>query len=142
MNCADLMKTSVHCVKTSETVQSAARIMRDRNVGFLPVCDDRDQVVGTLTDRDIAIRLATEDQSAARCRVGDVMTREAISCRPGDDLAQAEQLMALHKKSRIMVTDERGAIRGVISLSDVAERDTATRAAVTMRQVSSREVQT
>jgi CBS domain-containing protein len=139
MKCADLMKQSVHCAQASDTVQSAARVMRDQNIGFLPICDERGQVVGTLTDRDITIRLATEDRSAAQSRIGDIMTREMVACRPTDDLAEAERLMATHKKSRILVTDAGGVICGVISLSDIAERDTATRAAVTMRQVSSRE---
>ena len=139
MKCQDVMKASVHCAQQSDSVQSAAHTMRDRNVGFLPVCDGNGNVVGTLTDRDIAVRLATQDRSPAQCRVGEIMTREVVACRPSDDLARAEQLMATAKKSRILVTDEGGTIRGVISLSDIAERDSATRAAVTLRNVSARE---
>jgi CBS domain-containing protein len=139
MKCKDVMKQSVHCARTSDTVQSAARTMRDQNIGFVPVCDEDGFAKGTLTDRDIAVRLATEDRSAAQCRVGDIMSQEVVCCRPEDDLAEAERLMATRKKSRILVTDDRGAICGVISLSDVAERDTATRAAVTLRNVATRE---
>ena len=139
MKCQDLMKTDVHCAKESDTVQSAARKMRDENIGFLPVCNESGRVVGTLTDRDVAIRLATEDRRSDECRVDEIMTREVVACRPSDDLAQAERLMATSKKSRIVVLDQGGELRGVISLSDVAERDSATRAAVTMRNVSARE---
>jgi len=141
MRCNEVMKTTVQCAGVTDTVQSAARAMRDRNIGFLPVCDADGRVVGTLTDRDITLRLACEDRSAAQTLVGDLMTREVISCRAGDDLAEAEKLMATHKKSRIVVLDESGAACGVISLSDVAERDSATRAAVTLRQVATREAQ-
>src|SRR4051812_42956883 len=105
MKCEEIMKTAVHCAVGNETVQMAARAMRDRNVGFLPVCEPGGRVVGTLTDRDIAIRLATEDKSASRCSVQDLMTREVVSCRPSDDLAKAEELMATRKKSRILVID-------------------------------------
>jgi CBS domain-containing protein len=139
MRCQEIMKTSVEYAKLTDSVQSAARIMRDRNIGFLPVCDAGGRAVGTLTDRDIAVRLASEDGSAAQTRVEDVMTRELISCLPTDDLARAEQLMATHKKSRVVVVDERGVTCGVISLSDIAERDSTTRAAVTLRQVAGRE---
>ena len=139
MRCKDVMKTNVQCAELTDTVQSAARTMRDRNIGFLPVRGADGRVVGTLTDRDIAVRVASEDKSASRCRVGDFMTREVVSCQSSDDLARAEQLMATHKKSRMVVVDETGALCGVISLSDIAERDSTTRAAVTLRQVATRE---
>ena len=139
MRCKDVMKTNVQSAALTDTVQSAARSMRDRNIGFLPVRGADGKVVGTLTDRDIAIRVASEDKSASKCRVSDFMTREVVSCLPGDDLARAEQLMATQKKSRVLVIDEEGTLCGVISLSDVAERDSTTRAAVTLRQVAARE---
>jgi CBS domain-containing protein len=138
MKCQDVMKQSVHCAQRADSVLSAATKMRDHQIGFLPVCEG-DRVVGTLTDRDITIRLATSDRSAASCRVDEIMTAEIVSCRPEDDLAEAEQLMATRQKSRILVTDRNGAIRGVISLSDVAAHDTATRAAVTLKNVATRE---
>jgi CBS domain-containing protein len=139
MRCKDVMKTNVHYAALTDTVQSAARAMRDRNIGFLPVRGADGRVVGTLTDRDIAVRVASEDKSASKCRVSDFMTREVVACLPTDDLARAEELMATHKKSRVVVVDEKGAPCGVISLSDIAERDSTTRAAVTLRQVATRE---
>jgi CBS domain-containing protein len=142
MKCDEVMKREVQFARDSDTVQAAAQRMRDRNIGFLPVCDQAGRVVGTLTDRDIAIRLVAEDRGAASCTVGQVMTTEVIACRPTDDLAEAERLMATRKKSRVLVTDGAGAIRGVISLSDVAERDSPARAAITLRQIATRETQT
>jgi CBS domain-containing protein len=139
MRCHEIMKKAVQCAGVTDTVQSAAVAMRDRNIGFLPVCDAGGRVVGTLTDRDIAVRVASDDRSAAQTLVEDVMTREVVSCLATDDLARAEQLMATHKKSRVVVLDEQGAACGVISLSDIAERDSTTRAAVTLRQVATRE---
>ena len=139
MRCKDVMKTNVQCATLTDTVQSAARTMRDRNIGFLPVRGADGRVVGTITDRDIAVRVAIEDRSAAGCQVSDFMTREVVSCLFGDDLARAEELMATHKKSRVVVVDDQGELCGVISLSDIAERDSTTRAAVTLRQVATRE---
>jgi CBS domain-containing protein len=139
MRCKDVMKTIVQSAALTDSVQSAARLMRDRNIGFLPVRDADGRVVGTITDRDIAIRVASEDQSSSGCPISDVMTPEVVSCLPTDDLARAEELMATHKKSRVVVIDESGTLCGVISLSDIAERDSTTRAAVTLRQVATRE---
>jgi CBS domain-containing protein len=139
MRCKDVMKSNVQCATLADTVQSAARTMRDRNIGFLPVRGADGRVVGTITDRDIAVRVASEDRSAGRCRVSDFMTREVVACKSTDDLARAEELMATHKKSRVVVLDDQGELCGVISLSDIAERDSTTRAAVTLRHVATRE---
>lgn len=139
MRCEEIMKREVHCAFPSDTVQKAAQIMRDQNVGFLPVCELSRKVEGALTDRDICIRVDAEGRSARECKVADVMTREVVACRPWDDVAEAERLMATHHKSRMLITDDQGIVLGVISLSDIAERDTLRRAAVTLREVSSRE---
>jgi CBS domain-containing protein len=138
MRCQEIMKKNVECMSPQETVQAAARRMRDENVGFLPVCDSSKKALGAVTDRDLAIRVLA-DGKAASTRVEEVMTREVIACRPEDDLRKAEGLMTRNHKSRVMCVDREGFLVGVISLSDIAEREEASRAAKTMRGVSKRE---
>jgi len=137
MLCEDIMKTEVECVSPVDTIEDAARKMRDDNVGFLPVCDEGRQVLGTITDRDIAIRAVAEGRPL-ETPVATLMSIDVIACRPEDPLSEAEQLMAQHHKSRIMVVDAGGKLCGVISLSDLAERDSR-RATLTMREIASRE---
>jgi CBS domain-containing protein len=137
MRCEELMKRKPECIKETDPVQHAAARMRAENIGFLPVCSAAGKPIGTLTDRDLAIRVLANGKSGT-ARVSEVMTREVISCRPGDDLSQAEQLMGQHRKSRIMVVDDAGKLVGVISLSDVAQADSGG-AAQTIKQVSQRE---
>lgn len=139
MRCEEIMKRNPECAKEQDTIQQTARRMRDENIGFLPVCDNAGKPIGTITDRDITIRVNAEDRKSSTTRVAECMTREVIACKPNDDITKAEQLMGQYKKSRIMVTDDAGKLIGVISLSDIAERD-ITRAAQTMRDVASREV--
>ncbi len=142
MRCEEIMKKDVECVKQQDTVQSAAMKMRDSNVGFLPVCDNNMKVMGTITDRDITIRVCAENKMPGSTKIGDVMTREAISCRPEDDVHKAEELRGKHQKSRMMVVDKQGKLVGVISLSDIAtHEDDESRAVKTMREVTEREVQ-
>jgi len=138
MHCEQIMKTNVECVTEQDTVQTAARKMRDQNVGFLPVCGDGKKVIGTITDRDIAIRASAEDRSASSTRIGSVMTKEVVACRPQDDVKQAEQLMSEHHKSRILCVDDTGKLVGVISLSDIAQHQTGD-AGQTLKNVTSRE---
>lgn len=139
MRCQDVMKKPVICCSETETAQSAALKMRDDNIGFLPVCDAEGGVVGILTDRDIAVRVCAEGLDPQKAPIGEAMTRQVVSCRPGDDLGHAEGLMIKNHKSRVLILDEKGRPAGVISLSDIAQHDRVY-AAETIRQVSSREI--
>jgi CBS domain-containing protein len=139
MRVDEVMKTQVECVRRESSIGDAARLMRDHDVGFLPVCDAAMHPVGAVTDRDLAVRglaqrLGPEDP------VSRVMTTDLLACRPSDDIQEAESLMARDKKARIMVTDPAGKLVGVISLSDLIDRDER-RAVRTLREVSSREAQ-
>jgi CBS domain-containing protein len=138
MRCETIMKRDVECITPQETVQDAARLMRDDRIGFLPVCDDSRKVLGTVTDRDLAMRVLAEGR-APSTRVEAVLTREVVACRPDEDLRHAEELMGRHQKSRIMCVDEQGRLVGVISLSDIAQKEKGTRASQTLREVSQRE---
>jgi CBS domain-containing protein len=137
MLCKDVMKSDVVCLSAQDSVEVAARKMRDSNVGFLPICDKGGKVLGTLTDRDIAIRLVAESRPAD-IPVEQVMSRELIFCKPTDDIKKAQELMGQNRKSRILCIDN-GRLAGVISLSDLAQRDSAG-SVQTMAQVTQREL--
>jgi len=141
MRCEEIMKRAVECVTAKDSVQLAARKMRDDNIGFLPVCEDGAKVVGTITDRDLAVRACADDKSASKTRIGDVMTREVVACRPSDDISRAQELMSKHHKSRMLCIDEGGKLVGVISLSDIAQHQ-ADAGAQTLREVTTREAHT
>ena len=140
MRCEEIMKKSPESVTVKDDCKTAAIRMRDSNIGFLPVCDEDGRVVGTVTDRDLAIRLVASNMPASTS-IGDVVTREVVSCRPGDDVREAERRMAREQKSRMLVVDETGKLLGVFSLSDVAQFESEpSRTARTLREVSEREV--
>src|SRR5258706_8760689 len=128
MHCEDIMMDDVVCLSPTDTAQAAACKMRDLNVGFLPVCDTSGKAIGTLTDRDIAIRVVAENRSM-KTSVDTLMTREVITCRPKDDIQRAQILMAQHHKSRIVVVRDGGRVAGVISLSDIPQNVDAVHAA-------------
>ena len=139
MLCRDVMRRPVHCAKTNDSAESAARRMQDANIGFIPVCDEHDVLVGVLTDRDLALRICAQNRSAAETQVAEILTPTVVRCRAEDDLSRAEELMAQQRISRIVVTDSDGRAEGVISLSDVAMAD-APHAAEILREVASREL--
>lgn len=142
MRCEEIMKEKVECARPSDTVQAAAQKMRDCGIGFLPVCDESMHVLGVVTDRDITIRAVAENQQPGSTQVESVMSKELVACKKDDDIEKAQQLMAQHQKSRICCVDDEGKLVGVISLSDIAQCETAEKASETLKHVSSREATT
>src|SRR4029077_10731108 len=119
--CRDLMKTDVECVSPNTTVQEAATKMKEANVGFLPVCQDGTRrVLGTITDRDIVVRVAAAGESL-RQPIERFITRRVGAARSTDKLLYAQDLMSEQKVSRILCLSGSGELEGIISLSDIAQ---------------------
>jgi CBS domain-containing protein len=138
MRCEDIMNRQVKSLREQDTAQTAAKVMRDQNIGFLPVCAEDGKLLGTITDRDIVVRLAAEN-GAFTTPVGLLMSRNVVSCLATDELGRAELLMQEHRKSRVICTDEVGNAVGVISLSDIARHEESAQFSRLIRAISSRE---
>jgi CBS domain-containing protein len=138
MRVDELMTPDPEVLRLRDTVQTAAVKMRESNIGFLPVIDDAEQLVGVLTDRDLAVRVLAEGLSA-ETRAEDVMTVDVISCSPDDDLRRAEALMRVNQKARLPVIDERGRLAGVVSVANIARYEDSRRAADVFDEITARE---
>jgi CBS domain-containing protein len=147
MMCRDLMRSPVISSHLDAAASDTAALMRTRKLGFIPVCDDQGRVVGTVTDRDLAIRVLAECAAntarlLANTPLRYVMTPGPVTCGPDDDLELAEDLMRRYHKSRIICVDEQRKPVGVISLSDIARRDESARVGKLLRDITEREVRT
>jgi CBS domain-containing protein len=138
MNGEQIMKRNPKCLSDKDTVLSAARLMRDGNIGFIPICGDGGKVVGTVTDRDIVVRVAA-DGGALTTPLGQFMSRDVVFCRPQDDLQRIERMMADKRKSRVVCIDDGGRAVGVVSLSDIAQHEDRGRAGDLLRTITMRE---
>jgi CBS domain-containing protein len=138
MLCRDVMKGNVLSITSQTTVAQAAALMRDEEIGFLPICDKARNVIGTLTDRDIAVRVVAENQ-AADASVEQFMTLNVVACRSDEDLSAAQDLMAEMRVSRIVCLSPDGQLEGIISLSDLAQLADGADATATLRSVTLRE---
>ena len=139
MKCADVMNKNLEWLTEKDTVLQAATVMAEAGVGFLPICDARQRVVGVVTDRDLttralAKRIAPETTSAAL-----IMSSPAVTCLETADIAEAEDLMAVERKSRIVITDADGKLTGVVSLADLVEQVRGRKSLETVRAVLWRE---
>jgi CBS domain-containing protein len=125
MQCMEIMEQNIQFVRRDDEVVTAAKTMRDAEIGFVPVCDpENNKIVGTLTDRDIAIRLVAEGKEP-ETPVSDVMTTAPIFCHSDDDTDKARELMESHQVSRIIVLDDHDRLAGIISLSDIADDESS-----------------
>ena len=120
MKVEKLMKTDVGACHPDDLSVVAAKIMWERDCGTVPVVDERAQVLGMITDRDLCIASYLEGKPLHNISVEQAMSRELWSCRPGDDISDAENVMREHQVRRLPVTDEEGRLRGILSLSDIA----------------------
>ena len=140
MRCEEIVMREPECVRPDDPARLAAEKMREANVGFLPVCDLQNVVVGVVTDRDLATRLVA-DARPATTFVSDVMTSEGlVTCRPDDDLAEAARLMREHAVGRVVLTDDADHLMGVVSLADLVRYLEEPDSVDVMRDVTDREV--
>jgi CBS domain-containing protein len=110
--------------------------MRDEDIGFVPVCDQQGKPLGAVTDRDLCVRILAEGRSHDE-KLETVMTRDVVGCRAGDEVREAQRLMREHQTSRVMVCDDGGKLKGVISLQDLAELDRDDSTGQTLQAVKS-----
>jgi CBS domain-containing protein len=116
----DLMTPNPRSLESGSTVMEAARLMRDEDVGSIPVTEGH-KLVGTVTDRDITIRVVAEGKSPESVTVGEIAARELVTIDPQQDLDEALRLMAQHQVRRLPVVEEDGKLVGIVAQADVAK---------------------
>jgi CBS domain-containing protein len=116
----DIMTPNPRSVESGGSVVDAARLMRDEDVGIVPVVEG-DRLVGTVTDRDIAIRVVAEGRDPESTTAGEVASRELVTIDPQQDLDEALRLMARHQVRRLPVVEEDGKLVGVVAQADIAK---------------------
>jgi CBS domain-containing protein len=116
---ADVMTRQVRVASPEDTVQQATRLMRDEDTGVLPV-GENDRLVGMVTDRDVALRVAAEGRDPARTKVREVMTPEVRYVFEDEDLHRAADTMAEQQVRRLPVVNRDKRLVGIVSLGDMA----------------------
>jgi len=138
MRCCDVIKEPLVTCRPGDNVRRCAELMKQSNIGFLPVVDTAKKLVGVLTDRDIAIRVVAEGKPLTT-EAREVMTLEVVSLPATAEFSEAEKAMSDTRKSRVPLVDETGVCTGVISLSDVAQTDSRWKAGKVFQEVTKRE---
>jgi CBS domain-containing protein len=119
MTVGEIMTLEVEYVGPRDTVQRAAELMRDLDVGMVPVVDGG-AVAGIVTDRDIALRCAAEGRDLAATSVGDIMSREVVYVYEDQEVSEASRVMEDRRIRRLVVLGSGNRLVGVVSLGDLA----------------------
>jgi CBS domain-containing protein len=120
---SDVMTSNPKTVDASSSVVEAAKLMRDEDTGIIPIVDG-DRLAGTITDRDLAVRVVAEGRDPQTTTVAEVASRDLVTVDPQQDLDEALRLMARHQVRRLPVVEEDGKLVGILSQADVAREAT------------------
>lgn len=117
------MTRNPRSVTPDTPARDAARIMKDEDVGIVPVVDDTSgRLVGVITDRDIALRIVAEGRDGG-ASVRDVMSSTKLAtCRPDEDVDSVMETMASEQLRRIPIVDERGSLVGIVAQADIVRK--------------------
>jgi CBS domain-containing protein len=115
----DLMTPIVIALDPATSLLEAARVMRDADIGVIPVVDDG-RLCGMVTDRDIVVRAVAEESDPRRTSLGAVISALVFVARPDQPASAALALMSDHALRRVPVVDDAGELVGMVSLGDIA----------------------
>jgi CBS domain-containing protein len=116
---SELMSPNPCTIEADKPVAYAARMMKEEDVGLAPVVEG-ERLVGTLTDRDIVIRVVAEGKDPQAVTVREVASTDLVTVDPQQDLDEALRLMAGNQVRRLPVVEEDGRLVGVVAQADVA----------------------
>ena len=119
MRVRDIMAKDPVTVETGEPVSAAARLMRERNIGVVPVQDEHGRLAGMLTDRDIVLRCVAAGRDPAKLAVENIMSTGAITAAPGEDVTAALGRMRSEQVRRLPVVEGETLV-GMLSIADAA----------------------
>jgi len=115
----EVMTSSPCTIDADKDIAYAAKMLRDEDVGVAPIVEG-DQLVGVLTDRDIAIKVVAEGRDPQTTKVRDIASKDIVTIDPQQNLDEALRLMAQHQVRRLPVVEEDGKVVGIVAQADIA----------------------
>ena len=124
MKAQDIMSKNPKSVTPQTTVQEAARLMKEEDVGVIPVVESEGskRLVGLVTDRDLAIRHVAAGHNSSSCPVSEAMSSNPRTAKAGDSVDDLMDLMGKEQVRRIPIVDDRGALLGIVSQADIVRQ--------------------
>jgi CBS domain-containing protein len=130
----DVMTSNPRSIEPSATVQEAARLMRDQDVGPIPIVENG-SVTGIVTDRDIVVNVVAEGKDISS-PVSEIVSRDLVTVDPEQTLDEALRLMAQHQVRRLPVCEDDGRLVGIVAQADIARQSDDARTGEVVEQIS------
>ncbi len=118
MKVKDCMTKTIYGCKPETTLQDVAKTMNTNHIGCVPVCDNNNNIVGLVTDRDIVLRGVAFGKDTTRTPISEIMTTKVWCCHKDDEITEAENLMKTWQVKRIPVTENNKVI-GMITMENL-----------------------
>jgi len=115
----EIMTGSAECVRENETLEQAARKMKELDVGSLPICGEDNRLKGMLTDRDIVVKCLAEGGDPRTATAGGLAQGKPVTIGADDSIEEAIRTMQEHQVRRLPVIDGHDLV-GILSLADIA----------------------
>lgn len=119
MHIREMMHKGVEWVEIDAALSDVAKRMRDKDIGAVPV-KENGQLVGMITDRDIALRAVAAGKDASKLKAGDIMSKDVVTCREQENATDVLHRMETKKIRRVPVLDDDRHLVGMLSLGDIS----------------------
>lgn len=120
MHIRDIMNPDIEMISASTSIKDAASKMEQQHIGFLVVGDNQ-QLLGTLTDRDIVLRAVSKGKNMATTKVGDIVSQQVLCCEDSQSVEEVARHMSDEQVRRMPVVNSNRELLGVISIGDLAQ---------------------
>jgi CBS domain-containing protein len=122
--CKEVMTRNPACCLPDQKVNEVAQLMKSYDVGSIPIIENREthELIGILTDRDLAVKVIASGRDPAKTKISEVMKHNPFTCLESDDIQKALDVMASRQVRRIPVIDQSRRIVGIIAQGDIARR--------------------
>jgi FOG: CBS domain len=122
MKVKDIMSKDIASLNSEDSVEKAAQLMKQYGVGSVPVCDQQ-EVVGIVTDRDIALRSTAVGQDSKQQKVREIMSSNPVVGSPEMDVHDAARIMSEQQIRRLPIVENKSLV-GVVALGDISTEPT------------------
>src|SRR5438876_3672518 len=138
MKIKEVMSPNPVCCTPGDSAQMVARIMRDGNIGSIPVVIDQQsrELVGVITDRDLCCSVVADGLDPKATAIEKFMTLNPVTCREGENVENCERLMQEHQIRRIPIVDAEDRVIGIVAQADLALKDKPERVSKTVAEIS------
>ena len=138
MKIREVMTSTPVCCVPEDKAQAVAQIMKERNIGSVPVVVDTQsqRLAGIITDRDLCCFIVAGGLDPKTTTIEKFITREVVVCREGENLDACARLMQEHQIRRIPVVDGEGRLIGIVAQADIALKDKPEKVSKTVAEIS------